>query len=84
MMMSMSLTDLVVMGVMNEQNKVWVVVEYVMWEYCYIVGIFQTEQEAIDLQADGLTKRGDGKDYFLSRHEVPYGTVNARSLVRHR
>ena len=59
---------------MNE--TIWVVVEYVMWEYCCIVGIFQTEQEAIDLQSKALNERQavgiqNSQDYFLSRHEVP-------------
>jgi hypothetical protein len=64
-------------------NKIWVVVEYVMWEYCCIVGIFETEQEAIDLQASGINNNeGDIEDYFLARFEVPFGEVSAKALVR--
>jgi hypothetical protein len=63
---------------------IWVVVEYVMFDYCCIVGIFENEQDAIDLQAAGINKRSDDKDYFLSRHEVAFGKVNAKDLVRDR
>ena len=63
---------------------VWVVVEYVLFEYCCIVGIFEDEQDAVDLQARGVNERSNDKDYFLSRHHVPFGEVNAKSLVRSR
>lgn len=64
------------------KTKIWVVVEYVMFEYCCIVGIFEDEQDAIDLQAKGINTRSDDKDYFLSRHHVPFGEVSAKDLVR--
>ena len=63
-------------------EKIWVVVEYVMFEYARIVGIFDNEQDAIDMQALGINERSRDQDYFLSRDHVPFGEVNARSLVR--
>ena len=53
-------------------DMVWVVVEYMIWEHCDIVGIFETEQEAIDMQADYLKERKEAlgdppEDYYVGR-----------------